>query len=389
MAVDMRILMSLTYYRPNVSGLTIYVERLAAKLVEHGHSVTVLTAQHDATLPVKEVIDGVTVVRVPAPLTLGKAPLMPRFADTAYRLANEHDIIHLHLPQLEAALAAGAAKQAGKPVLLTYHCDLQLPAGLINRGFDAGVYAANYTTGRLADRIVAYTRDYADHSPLLKRFEEKITVIKPPVIQDAPTPEEVATFKMQHGLGNGPVLGFASRLATEKGIEYGIQALPDLIERFPDLQVVFAGPYKNVVGESEYRERIEQMLVPVQDRWVFAGTLKGRDLAAFYGAIDLLLMTSINSTESFGLVQVEAMLCGTPVVATNLPGVRQSVAMTGMGEIAAIADSASLASAIGKVLDDPARYIRTRAEIEQIFDLDRTIADYESLYGDLIAEKAS
>jgi glycosyltransferase involved in cell wall biosynthesis len=384
----MRILMSLTYYRPNVSGLTIYVERLAAKLVERGHAVTVLTARHDPALAVEEYIDGVKVVRVPAPATVGKAPLMPRFADTAYRLAKEHDVVHLHLPQLEAALAAGAARRAGKPVVLTYHCDLQLPAGLINRGFDAGVFAANYTTATLADRIVAYTRDYADHSPLLRRFPDKITIIKPPVIQEPPTRDEVAAFRQRFGLGNGPVLGFASRLATEKGIEYGIQALPRLLERFPDLQIVFAGPYQNVVGEADYRDRIEQMLEPYRDRWIFAGTLRGRDLAAFYGAIDLLLMTSINSTESFGLVQVEAMLCGTPVVSTNLPGVRQPVTMTGMGEIVAIADSISLARGIEAVLSNPEAYIRPRAEISEIFSLNRTIADYESLYSDLIAQKS-
>ncbi len=386
----MRVLMSLTYYQPNVSGLTIYVERLAAKLVERGHSVTVLTAQHDPSLAVEEYIEGVRVVRVPAPVTVGKAPLMPRYADTAYRLAKEHDIVHLHLPQLEAALAAGAARKAGKPVLFTYHCDLQLPAGLINRGFDAGVYAANYSTGALADGIVAYTQDYADHSPLLQRFKEKITVIKPPVIQEPPTPEEVAEFK-DRSMASVRVQFSALPLAwrPKKGSNTGSRRFPWLIERFPDLQVVFAGPYKNVVGEAEYRDKIEQMLIPYRDRWVFAGTLKGRDLAAFYGAIDVLLMTSINSTESFGLVQVEAMLCGTPVVATNLPGVRQPVTMTGMGEIAAIADSASLATAIEKVLTDPERYIRPRAEIEQIFRLDETIDDYESLYGDLIEEKTA
>ncbi|HET9661095.1 MAG TPA: glycosyltransferase family 4 protein [Thermomicrobiales bacterium] len=383
----MRILMSLTYYRPNVSGLTIYVERLATTLVERGHSVTVLAAQHDQVLPVEEYIEGIEVVRVPAPLTIGKAPLMPRYADTAYRLAKAHDVVHLHLPQLEASLAAAAGRKAGKPVLLTYHCDLQLPAGTINRAFDAGVYAANYTTGTLADRIVAYTQDYADHSPLLQRFQNKITVIEPPVIQNPPTEGEMAAFRAKHGLGNGPILGFASRLATEKGIEYGIQALPVLLERFPDLQVVFAGPYQNVVGEAGYRERIERMLDPYRDRWMFAGTLKDRELAAFYGAIDLLLMTSINSTESFGLVQVEAMLCGTPVVSTDLPGVRQPVTMTGMGEIVAIADSTALAQGIEKVLSDPGAYIRPREEIAAIFSLDQTIGEYESLYRDLIAEK--
>jgi glycosyltransferase involved in cell wall biosynthesis len=143
-----------------------------------------------------------------------------------------------------------------------------------------------------------------------------------------------------------------------------------------------------VVGEADYRDRIEQMLEPYRDRWIFAGTLRGRDLAAFYGAIDLLLMTSINSTESFGLVQVEAMLCGTPVVSTNLPGVRQPVTMTGMGEIVAIADSISLARGIEAVLSNPEAYIRPRAEISEIFSLNRTIADYESLYSDLIAQKS-
>ena len=64
------------------------------------------------------------------------------------------------------------------------------------------------------------------------------------------------------------------------------------------------------------------------------------------------------------------------------------VIMTGMGELAEIADSVSLATAIEQVLDDPARYLKPRAEIEQIFSLDRTIADYESLYGELIADKA-
>jgi glycosyltransferase involved in cell wall biosynthesis len=82
------------------------------------------------------------------------------------------------------------------------------------------------------------------------------------------------------------------------------------------------------------------------------------------------------------------MLCGTPVVSTNLPGVRQPVTMTGMGEIVTIADSASLAAGIEKVLLHPEAYIRPRAEIAEIFSLDRTIAGYESLYSDLIAHKS-
>ncbi len=90
----------------------------------------------------------------------------------------------------------------------------------------------------------------------------------------------------------------------------------------------------------------------------------------------------LNNTESFGLVQVEAFLCGPPVVATDLPGVRQPVRMTGMGEIVPIADAAGLAEGIVKVLKDRAGYVRPRAEIVDIFSMARTTEAYERLFGD-------
>ena len=116
---------------------------------------------------------------------------------------------------------------------------------------------------------------------------------------------------------------------------------------------------------------------------------RGADLAAFYAAIDCLALPSVNSTESFGLVQVEAMLCGTPVVASALPGVRQPVLVTGMGEIAPIGDAAGLAAALAKVLSDRERYLRPRVEIAARFDLAATAAFYERLYATVQAETAT
>lgn len=376
----MRILMSLTYYRPNVSGLTIYAERLAAALVERGHAVTVLTAQHDPSLPIEEYSNGVRIVRVPAPIAVGKAPIMPRMADTAYRLATEHDVVHLHLPQPESALVAMTARAAGKPVVLTYHCDLRLGDGMLNRAFDTATYAGNYATATLADRIVSHTQDNAIHSPLLKHFQEKVVTILPPVIQRKPNAAEIAAFRAKHQIPSGPVLGFSSRLASQKGIEYAVEAVPVLLERYPDLTVVFAGPYENVVGEAGYRDRIMAMLAPYRDHWKFVGTLSGTELAAFYGTIDLLLMTSVNTSEAFPLAQVEAMLCGAPIVTSNLPGVRQAVYMTGMGEVANVADVPSIVEQIDRVLRDRDQYLRSRAEIETIFDFDVSVARYESLF---------
>jgi glycosyltransferase involved in cell wall biosynthesis len=376
-----RILFTLTYYRPHVSGLTIYVERLAKALAERGHEVTVLTSQHDRDLPREEIVDGVRVVRVPVAFKVSKGPIMPALPLAAMRLAREHDVVSVHLPMFEAAGFALMGKVLRRPTYLTYHCDLLLPPGFFNRVVDQTVFASNWLAGRLANRIVAYTNDYADHSRLLRRFRRKITVIPPPVIMPAPIDAEVAAFRAAHGLEGHTVLGFASRFAAEKGIEHLVNAMPRLIETFPNVKVLFAGPYREVIGEEGYRERLGPAIEALGDRWEFLGTLGPAELPAFYASLDALLMTSVNSTESFGLVQVEAMLCGTPVVSTNLPGVRQPVTVTGMGEIVAIADSPSLADGITKVLSNPERYVKPREEIERIFDLNVTVDAYERLFG--------
>ncbi|MFN8505913.1 glycosyltransferase, partial [Kouleothrix sp.] len=129
----MRLLFGLTYYRPYVSGLTIYVERLATALARRGHGVTVLTSQYDPSLPLREVIDGVRVVRAPVAARVSKGVIMPNFGGLATVLALHHDAMSLHLPQFDAPGLALRGRLFRQPVVLTYHSDLQLPPGLINR----------------------------------------------------------------------------------------------------------------------------------------------------------------------------------------------------------------------------------------------------------------
>ena len=147
--------------------------------------------------------------------------------------------------------------------------------------------------------------------------------------------------------------------------------------------MLFAGQHVDVVGETHYRESLEPHIAALGDRWTFLGVLDPVEMSAFYGAIDVLVVSSVNSTESFGLVQVEAMLCGTPVVATDLPGVRRPVRMTGMGEVVTSRDAVALADGIGAVLTDPAHYVRPRAEIEAMFDIDATVDAYTRLFAEV------
>jgi glycosyltransferase involved in cell wall biosynthesis len=376
-----KILFVLTYYRPHVSGLTIYVERLARTLAGRGHQVTVLTSQYAKSLAREEVAEGIRVVRVPVLFRFNKGVAMPSFAAVAMREIRAHDVVSIHLPQVEGALATWLARRAGRRPILTYHCDLQMPPVWYGRIVDRLTYWNNLAAGRLADVIVAYTEDFATHSPFLSRFlaEGKVQVILPPVVIPEPRPAEVAALKERIGLDGQHVIGFAARFAYEKGAGYLIGAIPRILEEIPNVRLVFAGPYRDVIGESIW-EDLQPLIKQYEPYLTFLGTLSPAQMADFFAACDVVTVASINNTESFGLVQVEAFMCGTPVVATDLPGVRQPVRMTGMGEIVPVADTQGLAGGIIKVLKDRDTYIRPRAEIMERFALERTADAYEALF---------
>jgi glycosyltransferase involved in cell wall biosynthesis len=113
------------------------------------------------------------------------------------------------------------------------------------------------------------------------------------------------------------------------------------------------------------------------------GYLSPVELTAFFKTCEVLVMPSLNSTEGFGLVQVEAMSCGTPVVATDLPGVRVPVKMSGMGRIVPVADAAAIAQAILEILAEPDRYCSDYTEITHRYSPDVVAAGYEQLFEDI------
>jgi glycosyltransferase involved in cell wall biosynthesis len=357
------------------------VERLARALAGRGHEVTVLTSHYAKNLPREETIEGVRVARVPVALRLNKGVLMPSFPLQAWREIRAHDVVSIHLPQVEGAMAGLLARWAGRKPIITYHCDLQMPPVWYGKIVDRLAFLDNLLAGSMADTIVAYTQDFADHSPFLSRFGSKVRVILPPVVIPDPTRAGIDALRRRAGLRDGQrVIGFAARFAYEKGASYLISAIPDLLQSIPNVRVLFAGPYgREVIGESIWDD-LQPLIKRYESYLTFLGTLNPGQMADFFALCDVVTVASINNTESFGLVQVEAFMCGTPVVATDLPGVRQPVRMTGMGEIVPVADAEGLGRGIMKVLTAPQRYIRPRAEIMHLFDLEHTVSEYEGLF---------
>jgi glycosyltransferase involved in cell wall biosynthesis len=386
----MRILTVLTYYRPHTSGLTIYTERLAKALAARGHEVTIFTSQYLKELPREEQQDGVRIVRSPVLLRVSKGVLSPQFGRLATRLAREHDVIQLHLPQFDAPGVALRGRLMNKPTVLTYHCDLLLPRTPFNALVNAIVNASSHSAARLADRIITYTQDYADHSAYLSAYKHKLKIIPPPVELPQSTIDAIDAFANQHHTRNHrPVIGMAARLAAEKGVEVLLDAFPRILEKYPHAQILFAGQYEDVLGEDAYAERLLPTIRKYQaeGRWTFLGVLSPEQMAAFYPNLDVLVVPSLNSTEAFGLVQIEAMMNGVACVASSLPGVRQPVLTTGMGEVAPIGDAQALAEKMLAIFDHPDAYRGDPPSLVERFKPDSIAAEYESLFTELLQEK--
>ncbi|MGD0611847.1 MAG: glycosyltransferase family 4 protein [Anaerolineales bacterium] len=386
----MRILTVLTYYRPHTSGLTIYAERLARALVRRGHQVTVLTTQYQRSLPSQEQLDGVKVIRLPVALRVSKGVLSPTFGLVSTKLVWEHDVVQLHLPQFDAPGVAFRARLFGKPAVLTYHCDLLLPPGILNRLVNLVVQFQNNTAALLSDHLVTYTQDYADHSRYLSRYRNKLTPLLPPVELPPADPGAVESFAREHRTREQhPVIGMATRFAAEKGVEVLLEALPSVLERYPQAQVLFAGQYQDVLGEQVYSDRLMPRIRAYEaaGHWRFLGVLNPSQMAAFYPNLDVLTVPSLNSTEAFGLVQVEAMMNNVPCVASDLPGVRRPVQMHAMGKIIPVGDPSALAQALLEVLADRQKYHCEQAALALQYDPDVIAAEYEKLFGQLMKSR--
>lgn len=372
----MNILFTITYFHPYISGLSICAKRIADGLVLAGHKVNVSAIRHDRSLPENEQIDGLSIKRSNVAFRISKGFFSLSYIFDILKAVRNADTILCHLPQAESIIPAIFGRLMGKRVTVLYHCELDLPKGTISWTIQLLVDLSHCLTILLAHRVVAYTTDYANSSRLFRLFSKKLTEIRPPI----PALDECAplTAKISNNIGRADiVIGVAARLASEKGIEYLIDSIPMLSSVFPGkiVKIVIAGP-TNPVGEENYKSFIENKVSTYCDNIVFLGSIPPEHMASFYRAIDILAVPSVNRTEAFGLVQIEAMREGVPVVVSDLPGVRIPVQETGRGRIVPIRDSSAIAQAIEQIIGSSANNKIWNTKDDQYLP-SKAIAQYE------------
>lgn len=371
----LRVLTVVTFYRPHWTGLTRFAQRIAEAMADTGVEVSVITSHHDVSLPLTEVLDGVRVRRIPTAGRLSRTMVMPTFPTALWSEVRRHDVVHLHSPMAEAGLVAAVCRLTSTPLVITHQGDVVMPSGLANQVVQRGMVTMLAASFRSADRVVTHNDDYLRHS-LTAVAGPRAMAIEPPVPFDCAPPGAAERFRAQRDLGSRPVIGFAGRWVEEKGFDVLMRAAPAVLAELPDAAFVFAG--ERDVAYERFSEQCQHLVEALGGSFVDVGLITDpAELAAFYAAADVFALPS--RTDCHASVQVEAMLCGTPVVASDIPGARSVVTKTGAGILVAPERPAELAAAIIEVLSAPERFTEALANVPELYDPSMAAKEYSEL----------
>jgi len=321
----MKIIQVTQRFFPAIGGVETYVYNIAKKLVEKGHEVTVYTSdllkdnpQIRLLYSEKDKVDGIRIRRFKAFRLLPEieaSTLMPSMITSL--LKEEADIIHAHgYYYFPAYLAALARHITGIPLVLTTHSGPESRMPSLRKLY-------NQTVGKFClkttDQIISLTRRGAEYLTSIGARSEKISVIPNGVDTNLFSRRtDGYSFREKYGI-IGNVILFVGRLSKVKGLNYLIDAMPEILNEVPDAILLIIGPDFGL--KTELRRRAKQLYI--EKKVLFTGTLSGAELVDSYAASDVFVLPSI--AESFGIVLLEAMAMGKPVIATDIGAARDLI----------------------------------------------------------------
>jgi rhamnosyl/mannosyltransferase len=334
----MKILELGKFYPPCRGGMETLLRTWSEGFARLGAEVDCVVANTSAST-VHEEINGVHVHRLASFGQLLSTSICPAYLTSAKRYSA--DVWHAHFPNPLADLAC-LSGDAHTPLVIHYHSDIVRQSGALK--------AYGRVVHRLLKRakaIVVATPLHIEYSDWLKSYRDKCEIIPFGIdLERFASNGRTAQVESLRASSLGrPILLTIGRLVGYKGHTHLIKAAQQVDAV---VWVVGTGPL-----EASLREQCRQDRVA--DRVQFWGSVPDRDLPAFLHACDVFVLPSVSPNEAFGLVQIEAMACGKPVVSCSLKSGVPFVNLDGItGLIVPPADSKALALALNRLVNDPA-----------------------------------
>jgi phosphatidylinositol alpha-mannosyltransferase len=364
----MRIALACPYDWHAPGGVRVHVFELAERLRSRGHAVLVLAPGASPALEPWIRIVG-RPIRIP--YNRSTAPICPS-RGSARRVRDElrrfgPDLVHVHEP-LTPSTSMFAMRASRVPVVATFHSGA-------SRSLLFTVAAP--VLRRMANRIdvrVAVSR--AAESFVAPRIGGTFEIVPNGVDVDQFREAEPAA------LPEGRRLLFVGRLHERKGFAHAVRAFALLAPRFPDLQLV-------VVGEGSQRRALETLPREIRSRVLELGALDNRAWPPYAAAADVFVAPNVGG-ESFGLILVEAMAAGLPIVASDIPGFDEVLTDGVEGSLVPRRDPRALAAGVARILEDPALSARMGAAARaraETFSWDRVTDRLEDLYREAIRRR--
>ena len=370
----MRIAQVSPWFSPHFGGVESHVRSLSRELARRGHEVTVVTSQHDRTLSAEETVDGFRVVRVRPRFIFMQTPITPRMRGSLRALSA--DVVHAHSPPPLASHYAGAvASERGIPYVVTYHCDVELPSAFGSVVESIYRRSLGADTLRNADQVIVTTRTYAATSRAIWRYNPSVIPNAVDHRRFRPDVDGSAVRAKLRIPPEVPIVLLVGRIVPHKGVEHFVEAA----RYVPDARFLVAGG-----GSSLDAMKRLALSMGVADRVRFLGRISDDRLPEVYAACDVFVLPSVSRLEAFGIVALEAMSTGKPVIVADIPGVREMIEDGRDGLLADPVNPRDLAEKIRRLLSDPkARRTmgaRGREKVLESFSIERVTDRIEAVY---------
>lgn len=373
-------------------GMEIHAAELAKGVAKAGHQVELITSAHPQGLE-HEVVDGYSIHYVDSTAT-SRRPLgrqcLAKF--TQLNRENGFDVVHSQSIAALSFLKEGYREKTGLPFISSIH------------GTNYGEIRSNLNQGlspMLAPKIAYQLWCHHTRSrPLLAGSDKAIAVSRE--VRDALlaeydlAPEKVRTinngidterFKpgkrvVKEGYEGKKIILSVSVLHKQKGIQYLIQAMKKIKARMPDARLI-------VLGDGPYRESLKRMTqdLGLTDVVTFKGNIPNKDIMDYYNACDVFVIPTVR-VEGLPLIELEAMACAKPVVASDIGGIPSVIDDEENGLLVKPADTGGLADSIMRVLSEPDLMKRlgesARKTIEEGFSRDKMVAGTIKVYSECV-----